>query len=301
MSAPGVKLLLFKNGILDGGFQDHSCKNDRVSLCHRFGQSIMGLRGILRGHRVHRLFSGGFNLLELLAVIGIIAILAALLLPAWSRGKARAQTAVCRSQLRQIGLTMTLYLSESRHYPPMWDVATSQLWVEKLYPNQPRLWTNASWNCPAYVASGRTVGWFEPDEVCISYAYNWRGTALGWKGRPKGSLPPPLGLGHLSKDEVLEPEVASPSEMFAVTDARVAVQPGRVAGNPKMMLWKFAGMEEAAAPHLEGYCVLFADGHALWLKRRNYLFPPLAARNWNRDNQLHLETWAPQAAWTVTE
>ena len=44
----------------------------------------------------------GFTLLELLVVIAVIGILAALLLPALNRGKAAAQGAACTSNLRQL-------------------------------------------------------------------------------------------------------------------------------------------------------------------------------------------------------
>lgn len=54
-----------------------------------------------------------FTLIELLVVIAIIAILASLLLPALSAAKARAQTANCLNNQRQLGLAWTLYASEA--------------------------------------------------------------------------------------------------------------------------------------------------------------------------------------------
>jgi len=58
-------------------------------------------------------WQGGFTLIELLTVVAVIAILAALLLPALSRAKGKAASTQCQNGMKQLGLAMMLLVDDS--------------------------------------------------------------------------------------------------------------------------------------------------------------------------------------------
>lgn len=246
----------------------------------------------------------GFTLIELLVVIAIIGLLAALLLPVLSRGKAQARRVACMGNLRQIGQALTMYSSDNHRFPPNGDSYPYETWADRLSPYYPLSWTNTSWNCPTYIANKGVISRWTPSGGVwsASYAYNWRGIVgiVSWTNASPSLKQLSLGLGQLPKNTSREAEVLAPSEMYAVSDTRGWFARNLLRGSMRMTPWRIPdNVAEAAPPHGEGYDLVFVDGHVVLVKRRDCLFPPRTAQNWNRDNQPHPEAWAPRDAWVV--
>ncbi|MGO8678307.1 MAG: DUF1559 domain-containing protein [Limisphaerales bacterium] len=255
----------------------------------------------------------GFTLFELLVVIAIIAILAALVLPALSAAKDRARSASCTNHLRQIGLSLAMYVGLDNHrYPPTWgddtgpvyDAGLVQIWADRLLPYSALSWTNRSWHCPAYTTQNGVIELVRKHgnvSVYTSYSYNAFGIA-----EVSANLSE-LGLGVRRLATLAsEPEVGAPSEMFTVADSRTyrdmaVMGEGIVKGLSGWIHMQayYTPIEETPPLHGKGYNTLFGDGHVVLVKRSDYLFPPRTAHKWNRDNQPHPEAWAPRQMWAV--
>jgi prepilin-type N-terminal cleavage/methylation domain-containing protein len=112
-----------------------------------------------------------FTLLELLVVVAIIGILAAMLLPAFSRAKEKSRRTVCGQNLQQLGLALALYAGDNQEVLPL-ALQPAAHWPEQLrrYYVNPKVFV-----CPsdmASVAATSDAGLTNADLAPRSYLIN---------------------------------------------------------------------------------------------------------------------------------
>lgn len=82
-------------------------------------------------HGIHN----GFTLIELLVVIAIIALLAAILFPAFARARENARRATCQSNLKQLGMGFLQYAQDyDEHFPVSIGAYYGYGWSGQIYP-----------------------------------------------------------------------------------------------------------------------------------------------------------------------
>ena len=233
----------------------------------------------------------GFTLIELLFVIAIIAILAALLLPALARAKVQAQSAYCKNNLHQIGLAAQMYLADFRHYPINWDIP-----LKTIYHGE----TLESGSLRPYLAQQRKVFYCPVQEDCplrmwdpvggddrlSGYALNHYGTADA-----EQFVALRLGLGVGSPPVAVEEgKVRCPADMIAYGDCFTGAGQLSPHGTNQWNWDSFVSIPSSR--HSGGANALFCDGHVEYHKQAEWTRASDNVRaRWNNDHRPHPETW----------
>lgn len=268
--------------------------------CHREDLRAEALKSL--GSRL------GFTLIELLVVIAIIAILAALLLPALSRARAAADAAVCKSNLRQIGIAMRSYVDDFGVYPYYQQAPfpSPRFWHEALeaYASQkgPQpMWTNPPpgriYICPAFARLPN------PSWQTGGYGYNVSGVAptlrRGWALGLGGEITGPDNVPHNPPNgyrAIRESEVRKPVEMFALGDGLLVNVGGKIwaddflEGIIQAVSLKVSFQNEQKRHPKGRFNISFCDGHVEYLRPADLISErDDKLRRWNNDNLSHRE------------
>jgi prepilin-type N-terminal cleavage/methylation domain-containing protein/prepilin-type processing-associated H-X9-DG protein len=195
-----------------------------------------------------------FTLIELLVVIAIIAIMAAILFPVFARARDRGYQASCLSNLKQIGLGMTLYTQDYDETLPRYVENWSTLIIQPYIRNQQVVTV-----CPA--------GFFDPKYLRPPFSY--APVAYGFNGahRAPGYPTPPFTFSGgdpritgSSGDLATLAKAANPAECVWVADYS---DWGMTFPENDLPLSACAYAYNGGR-HSGGNNALFLDGHAKW-------------------------------------
>jgi prepilin-type processing-associated H-X9-DG protein len=234
----------------------------------------------------------------LLVVIAVMAILAAMLLPALGHAKARARSAACKSNLRQLGVALIGFAQDNDHYPAdvYLDRSISQYvtygWPAHLLPYVSD--QTGVFRCPA---RGSEFDWptinsvkgypfpynIDTGTTRFSYGYN------NWAVANVGGY----GLGGAPGSEVRVSKVLNPSDMIALGDSNGnGVRDGDIAFHRLAMSGGPQTLWPPGALHMAGANIVFCDGHVEWALQSEWTrLADDVARRWNNDNKPHRALW----------
>ena len=220
------------------------------------------------------------TLIELLMVIAIIGILAALLMPGIIQAKKKAQKAQCINNLHQLDVGLNAFVADRGYYPifPPWIQNVGHEISDRVdYRKGVWVCPSARWN---YSHLPPITNW-----VPSSYGYN----GYGLIDHNFGDLTLGLGgrnLNGFGAPSVGASEVVSPSEMMVIGDS---LGSGILLSREKLEHMNQLG--NASTRHGGLANVGFCDGH---IESPTLVFldeatSDVALARWNRDHQPHRE------------
>lgn len=202
-----------------------------------------------------------FTLIELLAVMAVIALLSAMILPAVSKGRQRAKEALCASNLRQLQLATVMYLTENdwRMFPFAENVPEGRLWyfgLEREY-----VLGRAEGTRPLDKTRARlypyicTVGGIE---LCPSLDYRSSYFKLKFQGASYG-----YGINFYLLNKPFPRQNDSQTALFADCAQVNSFQPPASPSNPMLEEFYYVSAYEKTAHFRHGgrANVVFCDGH----------------------------------------
>ena len=202
-----------------------------------------------------------FTLLELLVAVAIIGVLAAMILPAIGKGRQRAKETLCASNLRQIYIATTMYLTENdwRMFPFAQTVSEGRLWyfgLERGYtigtPEGTRPLDKTHARLYPYICS---VGGIE---LCPSFDYRSSYLKLKFQGASYG-----YGINFYLLNKPFPKQNESEVALFADCAQVNTFQPPASPSNPLLEEFYYVNAYEKSAHFRHGKRanVVFCDGH----------------------------------------